>query len=210
MLLTVSPYTMAESYYVYDNRTFSRTPLDKLAERLGLNKGVTNISDYDNTGWNPDLWSARLSTGLFGLASCPSGNKEGVPKGPNEVILAVGDEGLQKILELGFITCPVCKPEQVAGFWEKAKETVRELYGISQLANFINKTVIPYNVTRLDFETIIPTIDAVPNRFYVPRDISYQQRRILKHRFENMGYALPPIGYYDREAPGHFRELAID
>lgn len=54
------------------------------------------------------VYSARISTGLFGRTDCVAGNRG--PKDSKEVILAAGETGLVKLIELGFIPCDVCKP----------------------------------------------------------------------------------------------------
>ena len=67
------------------------------------------------------IWSARLGTGLVGLTDCEQGNIG--PKSYSEVLLALGDDGLRKLVDLGFITCPACTPEKTEGFWDAVKDT---------------------------------------------------------------------------------------
>jgi len=153
------------------------------------------------------IWSARLSTGLLGLTTCEAGRRG--PKGYNEVLLAVGDEGLNKLVNLGFITCPVCRPDKVEGFWETIKESVKQKYNLDTLEDFIDKEILNFDARRIDWEEIMPVIGKTPNRLYVPRELSEEELVELKTRFERMGVELPPTGYYDSEAEGRFTEYKI-
>ncbi|MDA2935799.1 hypothetical protein MYX06_01065 [Patescibacteria group bacterium AH-259-L05] len=157
------------------------------------------------------IWSARLSTGLLGKTNCPSGNKG--PKGYSEVLLAIGDKGLRKLIELGFITCPVCHPENVAGFWDIIQDTVQEKYGIESLKNFVDKKLLPFDARRVIWEEIIPCIgDKWPSRLYVPENLSKHELIQFKIRLEKIedyflpGYRtnFPSIGYYNPDVPERF------
>lgn len=70
------------------------------------------------------VWTARLSTGIFGLHDCKSGNSIYAPKGENEVLVLVGQDGLEYAIDSGFIPCPTCHPENTLGFWDHAKDAV--------------------------------------------------------------------------------------
>ncbi len=155
----------------------------------------------------PDVWSARVSTGLFGLTSCPSGNRG--PKGNNEVILALGNEGLEELVELGFITCPTCTPEIKHNFWEIIKETVREKYGLLVMDAFTDKKILNYNARRVDWERILSIIPSPPRRIYLPQDLELEEVREFKQRFDTMGVNLPPVGFYDAKAPSRFTEYVL-
>lgn len=156
------------------------------------------------------LWSTRLSTGLFGLPRCPSANKEQVPKGENEILFAFGDKGLAKLIDLGFIPCISCHPERVPFFWEKAGEVVRRNYpNLTHVYQFANKTAVPFDVRRVDWEAIAPYLTSLPNRFYVPPNLSEKEVREFKQRIENTGFSPPPIGFYDRSTPVGFTEYKL-
>ncbi|MFZ2202696.1 MAG: hypothetical protein WAV56_04895 [Microgenomates group bacterium] len=157
---------------------------------------------------NGFLWSARLATGLFGLPSCPAGNRG--PKGVNEVILATGDAGLQFLIKSGFIPCPTCHPEDVPGFVKAAAETIVAAYG-SYLhpLSFADKKIVPFDARRVHWERLLPLITAAPDRIYVPSNLTELELSDFKERFEMMGFELPPVGYYDRTAPGHFHQYVI-
>ncbi len=195
-----------KSYYVFYDGKFDKIHLEKLAKHLSLPKDIP-ISTYSNEGPYCNVWSARLSTGLFGLTSCEPGNKG--PKGYSEVILAVGDEGVNKLTELGFITCPACHPEQVNGFWETVKDAVKSEYNISTLEDFVNKEVLSFDARRVKWEEVLPSVGKTPNRLYVPKDLTDSELKELNKRFSEIGFALPPTGYYDHDAPTRFTEYQI-
>lgn len=197
---------MVDSYYVFQNGNFDRMPLEKLAKSMSLPRDIP-ISTYSNDGTCGDFWSARLSTGLFGLTSCEAGNRG--PKKYNEVILASGDEGLNKFVDLGFIPCPSCKPEKVNGFWDKIQNTVNSKYGISTLEEFVDKKVLVFDARRVNWEELLPIVGKTPNRLYVPNNLSKSDLFNLNRRFVNAGFMLPPTGYYDSNAPNRFTEYKI-
>ncbi|MBU2561475.1 MAG: hypothetical protein KKD17_04195 [Nanoarchaeota archaeon] len=156
---------------------------------------------------SPFLWSARLGTGLLGLTSCPAGNKG--PKSDNEVLLALGDEGLVKFVELGFITCPVCRPDSVDGFWAAVGKTANEMYGVCSLEEFIDKGRIPFDARRLAWEELLPVIGRTPGRLYLPPGLDESDIVSLKSRFGRIGFALPEVGYYDHKSEARFSRYTI-
>lgn len=153
------------------------------------------------------VWSARLSTGLFGLPSCESGNRG--PKGWSEVVLALGDTGLNSLIRLGFIPCPTCKPDKKDGFWQVAKDSILKNYDLDHVEDFADKTKVTYDVRRVDWETLLPLLGRTPNRLYLPQNLSQEDLIQLRDRFKQLGFNLPPSGYYDKDAPGRFREYEI-
>lgn len=155
----------------------------------------------------PKIWSARISTGLLGLTSCKAGNRG--PKDYDEVLLAVGDEGLKKLINLGFITCPVCHPENTKDFWETIRKDVKDKYAIDSLDDFVNKEVLPFDARRVDWEEIMPVIKKTPNRIYLPKGLSDNELLSFKIRFDDLGMKLSPIGYYNPDVPGRFTEYKL-
>jgi len=154
----------------------------------------------------PFIWSARLSTGLVGLTNCSSGNRG--PKKQNEVLLAVGEAGLCTLVDLGFITCPACNPENMDGFWNTVQETVQRKHGIALLDEFVDKTVLPFDARRVDWEEIVPVLKQWPSRLYVPRGLPEHELAELKLRIEKIGYDFPLVGYYDPETPERFTQYS--
>lgn len=150
----------------------------------------------------PFIWSARLSTGLVGLTSCSTGNRG--PKRQNEVLLAIGNMGLCKLINLGFITCPACKPETTDGFWSAVKDVVQRKHGIMSLNEFVDKTVLPFDTRRLGWEEIVPILRQWPNRLYVPRKLQEHELAELKLRIKRIGYGSPLVGYYDHDSAEKF------
>lgn len=150
----------------------------------------------------PLIWSARLSTGLVGRTGCQSGNRG--PKNQNEVLLAVGDAGLRRLIALGFITCPTCLPEKIERFWRAARGAVRIKYGITLLDDFIDKKVLPFDARRVVWEKVVPILKHWPDRLYVPPGLQHYELEALKRRFEKIGYGLSSVGYSNPEAAGRF------
>lgn len=150
------------------------------------------------------IWSARLATGLLGLPQCLPGNKG--PKNAREIVLAIGSLALAKLIEMGFIPCPSCKPGEMPGFWDAVAASVRRLYGIGSLADFVDKTVLPFDARRLDWERIVPVIGGFPSRLYVPKGLGPAELAQLRTRLSRLSPDLPAVGYYDPDSPGRFHE----
>jgi hypothetical protein len=179
-----------DSYYVF---------LEDIYQKLSLRELVR----YRNSqSTRPTVWSARISTGLFGLTNCKSGNRG--TKGYAEVLLALGENGLNKLVEQGFIPCPTCHPEKKDGFWNALEDTVNKKYNIRSSEDFINKEILSFDARRIDFEEILPMTAQSPNRLYLPKNLSEKELSEFKSRLDALGVALPPTGYYDANAPGRF------
>ncbi|MGV8141654.1 MAG: hypothetical protein ACP5NW_04405 [Candidatus Woesearchaeota archaeon] len=182
-----------KNYFIYHNDRFMR-----LSEYFSDNTASKSPSQSPSKSFFPvqKLWSARLSTGLFGSTDCPSGNRG--PKSSSEVLLASGDEGLAKLIELGFITCPVCKPEYKNGFWTVAIDAVQKKYSINSLADFTDKDILPYDARRVQWEKIVPIIGEFPSRLYVPQGFKVHDLLSLEIRLRKLNPKLPEIGYLDK------------
>jgi len=184
-----------DAYYVLVNDEYRSFTLEALVRFV---KSQTS---------RPFIWSARLSTGLVGLTGCSAGNRG--PKKRNEVLLAVGDIGLCTLINLGFITCPVCHPENKEGFWNTVEDTVRRKHGIASLDEFVDKAVLPFDARRVEWEEIVPVLGRWPNRLYVPRGLQEHELAELKLRIEKIRYDFPSVGYYDHEAPERFTQYEL-
>jgi hypothetical protein len=176
-------------YFVFNNGRFDLISLKEI-EKL-----------------DEQIWSARLSTGLLGLTSCLSGNRG--PKSIGEIILSVGDEGLIKLIDLGFITCPACHPEKTDRFWEVTQRKVIKKYCLNTLEDFTNKSKLPFDARRVLWEEILPIIKILPGRIYLPKGLSNEEIIELNKRFIQIGFKLPPVGYYNPEVPGRFSKYQI-
>lgn len=173
---------LALKYYAFDSGQLSLRSLRKFYPFItGKEKG-------------PMIWSGRLSTGIFGLPTCPAGNKG--PLGPSEVILAPGDEGLAYLIRSGFRACPTCHPEDVPGFWDDASKPIKEAYFLNEPMAFLS---LPFDARQLPWEEILPIIKAVPNRLYIPPGLNEKDLLDLKRRFNSLGYPLPQPGWYNPE-----------
>lgn len=176
-------------------------------EKLSLRDVVEMKNYYEPKDF---VWSARLSTGIFGLPDCKSGNAPHAPKGENELILALGDEGLSHLIDLGFVPCPTCHPEETKDFWNKAKETIRHDYPeLTDETQFLDRNLIPFDSRRVDWEKIAPFLTSLPNRLYVPPGLDENELISLKERLTKLRFEIPPVGYYDRLAPGRFFEYKL-
>ena len=186
---TPSIFTM-NTYHVYKDGDYQEMTVEELFT-------------YEGQG----IWSARISTGLFGKTDCSAGNRG--PKNDKEVILAIGDEGLEKLIDLGFITCPVCKPEETEAFWETIEPTVKDTYGLTTLEDFTDKDLLTYDSRRLDWESILAVTGDAPGRIYLPEGLEEKELKRFKDEFQKIGVTLPPVGYYDAEAETRFTEYDI-
>ena len=179
-----------DSYYVFLEGSYQKLSLRELVR-------------YRNSwGILPDIWSAKISTGLLGLTNCKSGNRG--PKGYSEVLLAIGDKGINKLVELGFIPCPTCRPEKKQGFWQTVENSVDKKYSVKSSQDFSNKEIVPFDIRRIYFEEILSVTAKLPNRLYLPKNLNEKELSEFKSRFDAMGIALPPTGYYDANVPGRF------
>ncbi|HJZ05512.1 hypothetical protein A2634_03445 [Candidatus Amesbacteria bacterium RIFCSPHIGHO2_01_FULL_48_32] len=153
------------------------------------------------------LWSARIGTGLLGLTDCSSGKRG--PKNSAEIILAIGSTGLAQLIKLGFIPCPTCRPDQLDTFWEIATEMAREKYRLQYPRDFTNKKIVGFDALRLDWETILNITKRPPSRIYTSPKPDQNLLSKTIDAFLALSIPLPPIGFYNRTAPGNFTEIDI-
>jgi hypothetical protein len=160
-----------------------------------------DVVSYDENG---DLYSARLGTGILGNPHCSAGNRG--PAGSGEVLFAVGDEGLRKLIKLGFRTCPVCKPHESIGFWIIAKDAIMEKYPSIKSTEYFAK--LPFDARDINWEELAPIV-GLPGRLYVPKGLSAGELAAMKTRFGALGVPIPKVGWYDCEKPERFSEYII-
>lgn len=159
----------------------------------------------------PFIWSARLSTGIFGLPGCSSGNSPHVPKGENEVMLAFNDTGLHELIELGFVPCPSCHPEQAPDFWQKTRSIIEYTYPfLPEAEQILDRNLVPFDARRLKWEIIAPYITKPPNRLYIPPNLPKHELFNMKVRFHRMGFELPAVGFYDSSSPDRFTQYSVE
>jgi len=150
------------------------------------------------------LWSARM-TGILGKYDCGSGNRG--PKNKNEVILAFGNEGLAKLVELGFVPCPSCHPEETPGFWQNVSIPVKLKYGFGDPHDFVDRSILPFDARRIVWEDL--PVDK-PSRLYLPKGLTVEDLLQLRDRLDDMGWTLPEVGYYQKGAPGNFVRYEVE
>lgn len=156
------------------------------------------------TNYDSDVYSARLGTGILGNPHCQSGNRG--PSGSGEVLFAVGDEGLRKLIKVGFRTCPVCKSHEGPGFWNIAKDAIMEKYPSIKFVEDFAK--LPFDARDVNWEEIA-LFTGLPGRLYIPKGLSTDDISALKKRFAELGFRLPKVGYYDKDKPDRFTEYKI-
>ena len=209
---------MDDEQYVRDAfRTHKNAPFTNEYPVL-VRRHVSMMSLEEISALRHPIWSARLSTGLFGRHNCRAGNRG--PKGLGEVLLGFGDEGLESIFNLGFIPCPVCKPENVPHFWDDLSSNIQgkvmQKYGdfVEKPSDFCDKNKVGFDPRRLDWDALVPEIGAVPGRIYLPNDLTGSELGDFKGRIFTLvqlylgpSAAFPKLGFYDHTAPGRFTEF---
>lgn len=166
---------------------------DEGLKRLGLLGTMRESRERDSR-----VWSVRLSTGLLGRLDCSSGNRG--PGGEEEVMLVLGEEGLHMAVEMGFITCPSCRPEEDEGFQEAVREVVEEKYGLG-MEEFLDKETLGFDARRVEWEKI----GVVPGRMYLPEGLKESEIEVFVERLVEAGLRVPELGWYDRSAGGFGR-----
>lgn len=162
-----------------------------------------------------EMWTGRIATALYGFSSvpgkehapthvrhCSSGNRG--PTGREEILIAFGNS-LRMLVELGFIPCPSCHPEQSQGHWDVVGPTVGALYHLDSIAEFSDKYTLPFDPRRLSWETIAEMTGGLPSRIYIGPTMTAEEAWELHQRLGKIQTKIPPIGYYDRTALGRFR-----
>ncbi|MDP3734257.1 MAG: hypothetical protein Q8R37_03430 [Nanoarchaeota archaeon] len=143
-----------------------------------------------------ELWSARLGTGILGFIDCPSGRFG--PYQQNELIIAVGDQGLEKLVDVGFINCGSCKPADTYNhFWDAIAQKVKDKYNLTSLDEFKK---IPYDARRIDWEELWPVIGQFPGRQYLPRGLPQDEVDAFRERLLLIDSNIPIVGYFERSA----------
>lgn len=194
----MSVETWRARYPVFEDREF---------KNLSLRELTSNLKERED---RPFIWSARLSTGLFGLVSCPAGNSPHAPKGENEVIIALGDDGLAFLIGLGFLPCPTCHPENTQDFWQKAEDDIIWNYPeLDDAKGILDRNKIPFDAMHVSWEVLAPYLSKMPNRIYTKPGLDDITLQDFKRRIEGLGFDLPPIGYYDHNSPTRFTEYNI-
>ncbi|MFW5871659.1 MAG: hypothetical protein ACOCUT_00985 [bacterium] len=139
------------------------------------------------------IFSGRLDTGVFGNYDCSVENVG--PKSTSEVIVAIGGEGLEKLIQLGFIPCQKCTPLKNYPFTKKLQDYVQWKHGVKDLDEF---TRLPIDARRVRHEGICPMIKGAPSRLYLPSDVKPYEKVEEKNKFSIMGFGIPKIGYIDK------------
>lgn len=151
------------------------------------------------------VMSLRLSTGIMGHIDCPSGDGEGIPKGPSEVMVGVGEGGIAKLLELGGLPCVTCHSGEVlSSMSQGVAELLRtKLGGDLKHASDFGYLTSHYDASRLDWMQILPLFAEYqlgsPGRFYARRQMPSAAVTSTRKLFTDFGIAPPQVGFFDRE-----------
>lgn len=165
------------------------------------------------TYWGPGLkttdlvkvMSLRLSTGLMGYLDCPAGDGEGIPKGPSEVMVGVGEEGIKKLVELGGMPCVSCESgKALSTMSQGVAELLRVKLG-GELAHATDFEYLTshYDARRLDWLQILPLFAeyglSAPGRFYARPALPPAAVDSTRMLFKDFGIQPPQVGFFDRE-----------
>lgn len=183
-----------ERYFFFDRGGWAKDSLREVVEARREHQGIER-----------QIWSARLSTGLFGLPDCPAGNRSGTPKGEKDVILARGSMGLIPLIGLGFISCPACHPELTEGFTQAAALLVLVKYKLLEsYEQWFDRSLVPFDAARVNWEGLAKVGIGLPPRLYLRARLVPAEVVAVRQRLAKLTSELPELGYYDRNAPGHF------
>jgi hypothetical protein len=169
-------------------------------------------STLEDSGDNQILWSGRIATGLFGLTNCASGKRG--PRSRKEVLIAPGIKGLEQLFYLGFIPCPVCTEHYKNEILEELEEDIADKYKLDKIADFFDKTKLPFDARRLAWEHIVHISGGLPSRIYVPANLQLGEvykfaDRLKKINSSSPNTAFPSIGFYDTNSPTRFTEYIL-
>lgn len=124
--------------------------------------------------------SLRLATGIIGTLQCKSGNRG--PRGYQEVIFGLGNDGIAGLLTLGALECITCGKLSD----EEKQAQIRS-----------------YDARRLDWSQILK-LEIAPDRFYTRPGLSGKAVSKIAEIFSSRNIRVPAIGYYDAKASGRF------
>lgn len=183
---------------VFSRRFATYTLIDGQVGLYQLSLREITSMRRDSISSTPALWSGRLSTGVFGSSRCESGNKG--PKGPDQVVLGIGNTGLRGLVDAGFTPCPDCKPEETPGFWNVTGDVIRQRWGLLTENAYADKTNLPFDPRRLPLEKIFAVTKKLPDRFYLPKDIEPENVQEFRERLLRLSDQIPDLGYFDPDS----------
>lgn len=169
----------------------------RVVNAIPLRRLIVNNPEIRNS-----VMSLRLGTGIIGELDCPSGDSDKVPKGKNEVILGIGQQGIEALLQLGALPCISCHSgKRLATISSRFLEEVLET-DISH-ADDTNFLVNKYDARRLNWQKILP-LGIAPSRLYTRPGLNAQDVLTIEEQFKKAQVAIPLIGFYDRTREDRF------
>jgi len=177
--------------------------------KWGLKSFSSTLSDFSD---KQILWSGKIATGLFGITNCTSGR--GGPRSNKEVLIAPGNEGLEQLFYLGFTPCPRCTEPFEKEILGELGEDIKTKYNMDKISDFFDKTKLPFDARRLEWEHIANIIGGLPSRIYVPANLQLTEVHKFANRLKNiqsssLSTSIPPIGFYDASSPLGFTEYTL-
>lgn len=159
------------------------------------------------------LWSGKIATGLFGITNCISGRRG--PRSSKEVLIAPGNKGLEQLFYLGFTPCPRCTEPYKKEIFEELEEDIKIRHNLNNFADFFDKTKLPFDARRLEWELIANIIGGLPSRIYVPSNLQSTEVQNFANRLKNiqgssLSTSIPPIGFYDTNSSAGFTEYRVE
>lgn len=137
--------------------------------------------------------SLRLGTGIIGELDCSSGDADYAPRNRNEVVIGIGELGIQALIGLGALPCISCHSgERLAG-----------LFPIGLKINDIGFLVNNYDARRLNWPQLLQ-LGVAPNRIYTRPNLGDDEVMDVVDMFERADLPVPAIGYYDRSRTDKF------
>jgi len=186
------------SYQTFTNSRWSIEPFSESLDRQSRDRRT--------------LWSGRIATGLFGVTDCASGRRG--PRSDKEVLIAPGNEGLEQLFYLGFTPCLRCTEQYRSEIFEELEEDIKIKYNLNKFADFFDKTILPFDARRLDWEHIANIAWGLPSRIYIPANLEITEAYKFANRLKNiqgssLSTSIPPIGFYDTNSPAGFTEYRM-
>jgi len=190
---------LSSSENIFSRRFATYATIDGHTGLYPLSLREINSIRKDSPNTASTLWSGRLSTGVFGSPHCESGNK--APKGPDQVVLGIGNKGLQGLVEAGFTPCPDCNPEETPGFWNVTGDVIRQRWGLLTEEAYADKDNLPFDPRRLPLEEIFAVTGKLPDRFYLPELLDEYEVQDFRERLLKLSDQLPDLGYFNFDSP---------
>ena len=75
--------------------------------------------------------------------------------------------------------------------------------------DFTDKKILDFDGRRINWEKVLSITKKAPGRIYLPQNLKTEEVIEFKQRFDTIGVKLPPVGFYDANAPSRFIQNII-